>query len=106
MNERVHLFFHAISYVRSKIDMTPPNKLAETVKQVTKILRSPGCRYISFVSNVFAMLTMIRKTPVFVKSMETAVELSDTFGKERYVGTLFRDNCIADTLKGYVQYSS
>lgn len=27
-----------------QIDMTPPNKLAETVKQVTKILKSPGCR--------------------------------------------------------------
>ncbi len=47
--------------------MTPPNKLAETIKQVTKILRSPGCR----------------KTPVFVKSMETAVEVADVFAKER-----------------------
>jgi GTPase len=28
----------------SKIDMTPPNVLAETVKQVVKILKSPGCR--------------------------------------------------------------
>ena len=27
-----------------KIDMTPPNVLAETVKQVVKILKSPGCR--------------------------------------------------------------
>ncbi|KAI0092948.1 GTP-binding protein 1 [Irpex rosettiformis] len=51
----------------TKIDMTPPNKLAETIKQVTKILRSPGCR----------------KTPVFVKSMETAVEVSEVFAKER-----------------------
>lgn len=51
----------------TKIDMTPPNKLQETIKQVTKIIRSPGCR----------------KTPVFVKSMETAVELSDVFDKER-----------------------
>jgi hypothetical protein len=48
--------------------MTPPNVLAETVKQVVKILKSPGCR----------------KTPVFVKSMETAVEVAMSFGKEKY----------------------
>ncbi len=28
----------------TKIDMTPPNILAKTVEQVSKILRSPGCR--------------------------------------------------------------
>lgn len=49
--------------------MTPANILAETVKQVTKILKSPGCR----------------KTPVFVKSMEIAVEVSQVFAKERWV---------------------
>ena len=43
--------------------MTSPNKLAETIKQVTKILKSPGCR----------------KTPVFVKNMEQAVEISEVF---------------------------
>ncbi|KAI0344845.1 P-loop containing nucleoside triphosphate hydrolase protein [Trametopsis cervina] len=51
----------------TKIDMTPPNKREETIKQVTKILRSPGCR----------------KTPVFVKSMECAVEIAEVFAKER-----------------------
>ncbi|TDL22667.1 P-loop containing nucleoside triphosphate hydrolase protein [Rickenella mellea] len=51
----------------TKIDMTPPNILAETIKQVVKILKSPGCR----------------KTPVFVKSTEIAVEISQTFAKER-----------------------
>ncbi|KAF6761285.1 GTP-binding protein 1 [Ephemerocybe angulata] len=51
----------------TKIDMTPPNVLAETIKQVVKILKSPGCR----------------KTPVFVKSVETAVEISTTFGSDR-----------------------
>ncbi|KIP10868.1 hypothetical protein PHLGIDRAFT_115011 [Phlebiopsis gigantea 11061_1 CR5-6] len=54
----------------TKIDMTPPNKLAETVKQVTKILKSPGCRQVA-------------KTPVFVKSLEMAVEVSEVFAKER-----------------------
>ncbi|CCM01467.1 uncharacterized protein FIBRA_03521 [Fibroporia radiculosa] len=43
----------------TKIDMTPPNVLAKTIEQVCKIMKSPGCR----------------KTPVFVKSAETAVEL-------------------------------
>lgn len=51
----------------TKIDMTPPNILAETIKQVEKILKSPGCR----------------KTPVFVKSSEVAVRLSTTFGQEK-----------------------
>ncbi|KAJ2922724.1 hypothetical protein H1R20_g14360, partial [Candolleomyces eurysporus] len=51
----------------TKIDMTPPNVLAETIKQVVKILKSPGCR----------------KTPVFVKSMETAVEIATSFGSDR-----------------------
>jgi GTPase len=47
--------------------MTPPNVQAETVKQVVKILRSPGCR----------------KTPVFVRSMEVAVEISQTYAKDK-----------------------
>ncbi|TFK44701.1 P-loop containing nucleoside triphosphate hydrolase protein [Crucibulum laeve] len=51
----------------TKIDMTPPNVLAETIKQVVKILKSPGCR----------------KSPVFVKSIEIAVEISTSFGAER-----------------------
>jgi GTPase len=32
--------------VITKIDMTPPNIQAETIKQVVKILKSPGCRYV------------------------------------------------------------
>ncbi|TFY53643.1 hypothetical protein EVG20_g10023 [Dentipellis fragilis] len=51
----------------TKIDMTPPNKLVETLKQVVKIMKSPGCK----------------KHPVFVKSLETAVEVSQVFAKER-----------------------
>lgn len=26
--------------------MTPPNVLAKTIEQVTKIMQSPGCRYV------------------------------------------------------------
>ena len=57
----------------SKIDMTPPNVLKETITQVTKILKSPGCR----------------KAPVFVNSLEIAVEISQTFAQERFVFLLF-----------------
>ncbi len=49
--------------------MTPANVLAETLKQVVKNLKSPGCR----------------KTPVFVKSLEAAVELSQVFATEKCV---------------------
>ncbi|KAF8658288.1 hypothetical protein AX16_002061 [Volvariella volvacea WC 439] len=51
----------------TKVDMTPANKLQQTIDQVIKILKSPGCR----------------KTPVFVKSMETTVEIARVFGSER-----------------------
>ncbi|KAH9949572.1 P-loop containing nucleoside triphosphate hydrolase protein [Amylocystis lapponica] len=51
----------------TKIDMTPPNVLAKTIEQVTKIMKSPGCR----------------KTPIFVKSAEIAVEVSQVFAKEK-----------------------
>ncbi|THH17867.1 hypothetical protein EW146_g3026 [Bondarzewia mesenterica] len=51
----------------TKIDMTPPNKLEETVKQVAKILKSPGCR----------------KNPVFVDTTETAIEISQVFAAGR-----------------------
>lgn len=32
--------------------MTPANKLAETVKQVTKIVKSPGCKYVHYTLTV------------------------------------------------------
>ncbi|KAI6046024.1 P-loop containing nucleoside triphosphate hydrolase protein [Pisolithus marmoratus] len=51
----------------TKIDMTPPNVLSETLKQVTKILKSPGCR----------------KTPVFVKSTEMVIELAGVFARNK-----------------------
>jgi GTPase len=51
----------------TKIDMTPPNIAAETMKQVIKILKSPGCR----------------KVPVLVRSIETAVEISQAYAKDR-----------------------
>lgn len=47
--------------------MTPPNVLEETLKQLQKIFKSSG----------------VRKSPVFVKSLESAVEISQVFVKER-----------------------
>ncbi|THH31777.1 hypothetical protein EUX98_g2383 [Antrodiella citrinella] len=66
----------------TKIDMTPANVLAETIKQVTRILKSPGCR----------------KTPVFVKSMETAVEVSQVFAKERLCPVIQLSNVTGEGL--------
>lgn len=51
----------------TKIDMTPPNVLSETLKQVTKILKSPGCR----------------KMPVFVNSTEIVTELVGVFAQNK-----------------------
>ncbi|KAH9998517.1 P-loop containing nucleoside triphosphate hydrolase protein [Russula compacta] len=51
----------------TKVDMTPPNKLEETLSQVVKILRSRGCR----------------KNPVFIKSIEAAIEVSQIYAKEK-----------------------
>ncbi|TBU49478.1 P-loop containing nucleoside triphosphate hydrolase protein [Dichomitus squalens] len=66
----------------TKIDMTPPNVLAKTVEQVSKILRSPGCR----------------KTPVFVKSMEAAVTVAQLFGKERLAPVFQTSNVTGEGL--------
>jgi GTPase len=51
----------------TKIDMTPPHILEATVKQLTKILRSPGCR----------------KTPIFVENAEQAVDTALRLANER-----------------------
>ncbi|KAG6828111.1 hypothetical protein H0H92_009161 [Tricholoma furcatifolium] len=66
----------------TKIDMTPPNKTKETIDQVVKILKSPGCR----------------KTPVFVKNLETAVELSTSFGSDRMCPIFQISNVTGDGL--------
>ncbi|TFK86884.1 GTP-binding protein 1 [Polyporus arcularius HHB13444] len=66
----------------TKIDMTPPNILAKTVEQVSKILRSPGCR----------------KTPVFIKSIESAVAVAQSFGKERLAPVFQTSNVTGEGL--------
>lgn len=66
----------------TKIDMTPANVLQDTIKQVVKILKSPGCR----------------KTPVFVKSMEQAVELSRAFATEKLCPIFLLSNVTGEGL--------
>lgn len=51
----------------SKIDMCPPQILEATIKQLSKVLRSPGCR----------------KTPVFVETMDQVVDCALRLGTER-----------------------
>lgn len=63
--------------------MTPPNVQAETVKQVVKILRSPGCR----------------KTPVFVRSMEVAVEISQSYAKDKICPIFMISNVTGEGLE-------
>ncbi|KAH8828469.1 GTP-binding protein 1 [Flagelloscypha sp. PMI_526] len=66
----------------TKIDMTPRNVLNETVSQLVKILKSPGCR----------------KTPVFVKSAETAIELSGVFARDRLCPVFLLSNVTGEGL--------
>ena len=65
--------------------MTPPNKLEETLSQVVKILRSRGCRrvLIGFPTPFLANIPASRKNPVFVKSIEAAIEVSQVYAKEK-----------------------
>jgi GTPase len=68
----------------AQIDMTPPNVMEETVKQVVKILRSPGCRYaFVFAPQLRFRASSLSKTPVFVKSAEVAMELAPAFAKDK-----------------------
>ncbi|KAE8220644.1 hypothetical protein CF319_g5862 [Tilletia indica] len=56
-----------VAVVVTKIDMAPPNVLEQTIKQLTKILKSPGCR----------------KTPVFITDKMSTVDAALRLGKGR-----------------------
>jgi len=63
--------------------------LEQTLKQLSKILKSPGCR----------------KTPVFVKSRETAIDLSRCFVKDRLAPIFLISNVTGagvDDLKSFL----
>lgn len=53
--------------VVTKIDMCPPNVLQETLKLLTRILKSPGCR----------------KIPVLVQNTDDVVVTATNFTSER-----------------------
>jgi GTPase len=52
----------------TKIDMCPPNILEATLKQLTKILKSSGCR----------------KIPMFIKTVGDVIVTASNFISERY----------------------
>lgn len=55
--------------VVTKVDMCPPNVLQETLKLLTRILKSPGCR----------------KIPVMVQNKDDVICSATNFTSERYV---------------------
>ncbi len=57
--------------VVTKIDMCPPNVLQDTMKLLTRILKSPGCR----------------KIPVLVQTEDDVLTSASNFTSERYVHT-------------------
>lgn len=56
-----------VMVVVTKIDICPPNILAETIAQITKIMRSPGAR----------------KVPVFVKTRDECIDTATQFVSHR-----------------------
>lgn len=55
--------------VVTKIDMCPPNVLAETLKMIQRVLKSPGCR----------------KIPTLVHNADDVVFCATNFRSERFV---------------------
>lgn len=68
----------------TKIDMCPPQILEATIKQLTKVLKSPGCR----------------KTPVFVDNMEQVVDCALRLGHERICPIVSSVLCRVQTRRG------
>lgn len=54
----------------TKIDMTPPNILEQTVNMLVKVLKSPGCRWVLHK----CMALTFRRVPVFVNTAQEAVD--------------------------------
>lgn len=73
-----------VAVVISKIDMTPANVLQETIKQLVKVLKSPGSRSVlHHLSDRGHLFLPHRKTPVFVKSLEISTQVSREFVPKR-----------------------
>ena len=73
-----------VAVVISKIDMTPANVLQETIKQLVKVLKSPGSRlFLHYFQGCSHLSVPRRKAPVFVKSLEIATRVSQDFVSKR-----------------------
>ncbi|PWN51188.1 P-loop containing nucleoside triphosphate hydrolase protein [Violaceomyces palustris] len=73
----------------TKVDMTPAHILEATIKQLTKILKSPGCR----------------KTPVFIRDMSDVVETALRIETERVCPVFQISNVTGqqlDLLRGFL----
>ena len=71
--------------VVTKIDMCPANVLQDTMKLLTRILKSPGCR----------------KIPVIVQNPDDVVVSATNFVSERWVNSFFQFQFIYFARKKY-----
>ena len=61
--------------VITKIDMCPPNVLQDTLKLLSRVLKSPGCR----------------KIPMMIQNKDDVVVSASNFVSERYAMFVLRD---------------
>ena len=62
----------------TKIDMTPPNILEQTINMLVKVLKSPGSRYVHLFLE--GEMLMDRRIPVFVENAQQAVDCARFLG--------------------------
>jgi hypothetical protein len=93
----------------TKIDMTPPNILEQTINMLVKVLKSPGSRYVHICIEGRGLIK--RRIPVFVENAQQAVDCARFLGHPlegassgRYVS--FPASVMAEWLMSdYVRYS-
>lgn len=71
-----------VMVVVTKIDICPPNILDETIKQITKIMKSPGAR----------------KIPTFIKTREECIETATQFVSQRICPVFLVSNVTGENL--------
>jgi GTPase len=62
----------------TKIDMTPPNILEQTINMLVKVLKSPGSRYVHVCMKGRGLMN--RRIPVFVENAQQAVDCARFLG--------------------------
>jgi GTPase len=63
----------------TKIDMTPPNILEQTINMLVKVLKSPGSRYVHMCIEGRGLMS--RRIPVFVENAQQAVDCARFLGQ-------------------------